>query len=45
METFVSNHYSKLLFGPHSLGTLIEWKQATVDKLQNLKIVPTRWGH
>ena len=31
---------------PHSLGTLIEWKQNSQFDLDLVKIkVPTRWGH
>ena len=30
---------------PHSLGTLIEWKQPGFLNLLRSSRVPTRWGH
>jgi hypothetical protein len=49
METFLyssSRSFSNSrLVGPHSLGTLIEWKQRELLVLLVVDYVPTRWGH
>ena len=37
----------KTIRGPHSLGTLIEWKQNSTIVVMAIVavLVPTRWGH
>ena len=50
METLTTSDCGTLmLLGPHSLGTLIEWKQAVRHYAFFCDLwvydVPTRWGH
>ena len=47
METLICDHLVQHSNrSPHSLGTLIEWKQDQIYQPQTLnQDVPTRWGH
>ena len=47
METRQATSLISDKISPHSLGTLIEWKQEAIELFERMaeRKVPTRWGH